>query len=486
MSHVLEEERIRTILLTMGVVANIALLGYFKYRNFFLDSLNSIFSTHFSFTNLLLPLGISFLTFQKIGFLADVYSRQVKSVHLSDFLLFTLFFPRTIAGPIVRYNSIVPQFENVAHVSRRADLTVGICLFSIGLFKKAVIADNIGQFVPTTFDVTQWNQEPDLFTAWCGVFAYAFQLYFDFSGYSDMALGAARMLGIRLPMNFNSPFKAASIIEFWGRWHITLTNFLTAYIYTPIVLNFTRKRLARGQPVLQGKRSTATSIVSLVALPTLITMILSGLWHGAGWQFVLWGALHGVYLTINQSWRILRARFWPPGWDYERIMKPVGCVLTFIAVMVAFVFFRAPTVSSAFSILGGLVGLNGFESYYPELLKNFGIAVPTSLMRVLKMEIISPWFWIGILLLIVTLLPNSLELLRKFQPAQDFPMDFGAISSKQTIHSTSKVHTLFARFDQLTREGVSLNYLTALATALLCFLGILAINSGSTFLYGQF
>lgn len=493
----LSRERLRRVLFVAGVATNVAFLGYFKYTSFFLETANTLLATHFDLKPLILPLGISFITFQNIAFLCDVQSQQVKAFRFFDFLLFTLFFPRAIAGPIIHYEEVVPQLVNIKPRRFMTDAAVAVSLFSIGLFKKTVISDGVARFEGSTFDFP-WDQPLTLLNAWIGVLAFTFHLYFDFSGYSDMALGIARMFGVRLPMNFNSPFKARSILEFWGRWHITLTRFLTAYAYTPIVLHLTRVRLAKGKPVLEGKRSTPSALAILVGLPTIITMAISGVWHGAGWQFVVWGLLHGTYLTINQIWRILRPRFWPSQISYERVMKPVGFALTFCAVVTAFVFFRASSVTSALLILGSMVGSNGILPPDVQVLQNLYGRVPWSLITFLQP--IEPFVWIFILFLAVTLLPNSLQLLRRFQPALDFPdppeeprMSRAARSSAVPQHAAEKrphagaiLRRAWAALRHLEHQGISLNHVTATITALLCVLGIIALGRSDAFVYGKF
>jgi alginate O-acetyltransferase complex protein AlgI len=440
-----------------------------------------------------LPLGISFLTFQKLAFLADVHSGEIAAVSLCDFLLFTLFFPRAIAGPIVHYQEIVPQFARITAQRISTNLAVGVCLFSIGLFKKVVIADGLAPFVSAVFDppldASLADPAPGLLAAWASILAYTFQLYFDFSGYSDMALGSARLVGIRLPMNFNSPFKATSVAEFWGRWHITLTRFLTAYIYTPLVLHLTRARLARGKSVLQGKRSTFSALMRLLALPTLVTMTISGLWHGAGWPFVCWGALHGIYLTINQSWRLLRPRFWPAIRSYDRVMQPLGWLLTFIAVVIALAYFRASSVAAASTVLAGMAGLNGVEPHNIQLLERLGGTLPASRLLPRAFE------WIFVLLLLVTRLPNSLELLRRFQPALDSPP--GQEPAATTDVAPSALREAPGAGPSRARQTLrgllcprspemSLTWRAALFIALLTVLGLLGLQRGGAFLYGQF
>lgn len=480
-----EKQRLRSALLAIGIAANIALLSYFKYKNFFLDTANSLFATHYEISKALLPLGISFLTFQKIAFLADVHSGQVKSMPIRDFLLFTLFFPRTVAGPIIHYEEVMPQLARTDTQSIANNLAVGVALFSIGLFKKTVIADGIAQFVPSV--VTPYSDmPPGLITAWTGMLAYTLQLYFDFSGYSDMALGVARTFGVRLPMNFNSPLRASSIVEFWNRWHISLTRFLTTYVYTPLVMHITRKRMAENKPILRGKRTALSAMIILIGWPTIITMTISGFWHGAGWQFVAWGLLHGIYLTINQCWRMVRPRFWPDQMTYERVMKPAGFVLTFFAVVIALVFFRADSIAAALAVLRGMVGMNGVFSQDIQLLQNIGVEVPWPLRMILQP--LTAVYWIVGLLFVATLMPNSLELLRRFQPALDFPESapIAPTAGPPHILILRSLHTAWASVARLRYQGVILNSVTAVIASLMFVLGVMALNRGGAFLYLEF
>ena len=480
--------RLRSALYLTGIAANILFLGYFKYKSFFLGTFDTVFGAHFALTPLLLPLGISFLTFQKIAFLSDVKSKVIETVPLQEFLIFTLFFPRTLAGPIVHYHELVPQLADPDPHELSQNVCVGIALFSIGLFKKSVLADGLASLT----DYQDGGPIPLAF-AWSGTLAYLFQLYFDFSGYSDMAIGAARFFGVRLPMNFNSPLKATSIIDFWSRWHITLTRFLTAYIYTPLVLHLTRSRIAQGKPILRGKRSTATAIANLVALPTLVTMGLSGLWHGAGWQFVIWGLLHGIYLTVNQAWRMLRPRFWANQRSYDAVMGPVGFLLTFFSVVVAIVFFRAESIDSALSTLGAMAGFHGVLPTHAQALRELGI----HFNWIVIWEPFEAFTWLVPLSLMVTLLPNSLELLRRFRPALDFPEGepfiddapgktrlLSGLQPKSRLHlyATALGHVCM----RVAGEGLTGSRLTAWLLALLTVLGLMALNHTSKFIYGQF
>jgi alginate O-acetyltransferase complex protein AlgI len=492
-----ENSRSRTALFVMGIAANVAFLGYFKYSNAVLETANAVVGTHFAATPLILPLGISFLVFQKVAFLADVRSGQVKAVPLLDYLLFALFFPRAIAGPIVHFGELAPQFSSINPRNRALHIAVGICLFSIGLFKKAVIADRLAAFVPLAFG-DGGAAPPALLESWCGVLAYTLQLYFDFSGYSDMALGVARMCGVRLPMNFNSPFKAKSIVEFWSRWHITLTRFLTAYIYTPIALALARSRAAKGKPILAGKRSRPSAIAFLMGLPTLITMIICGIWHGVGLQFAVWGVLHGIYLTVNQTWRILRPRIFADHQTYERWAQWPGRVLTVGAVVVAMVFFRASSVTEASSILASMAGLHGIFPFYIGLLQRAGERMDwrTEWYLLKETQTLSASTWIAILFFAVIEFPNSLQLLRQFQPALEFPEEgneqpatLPAGMPRPDLAPTSlhtRIRSAWTGAMTLQREGVLLSRTVALAIAILLVIAVAAVDQGEGFQYGAF
>jgi alginate O-acetyltransferase complex protein AlgI len=314
----------RFAVLTVGVTGDLLVLGIFKYAGFLAANLNAVFATGFS-VNILLPVGISFYTFTQIAFLVDAYRGKVAHYRLPHYALFVTYFPHLIAGPILHHKDMIPQFERAE--SKRPDphlILCGLIIFAIGLFKKTCLADGIQPLVALAFGPSP----PSFDQAWIGALAYTFQLYFDFSGYSDMAIGISLMFGIFLPLNFNSPYKAASIIDFWRRWHMTLSRFLRDYLYISLGGN---------------RHGTVLRYVNL-----MVTMALGGLWHGAAWTFVIWGVLHGLYLCINHAWNNFGPATAP---RFERVASLAGFVLTFLSVVVAWVFFRADSVSSAISIL---------------------------------------------------------------------------------------------------------------------------------------
>ena len=317
------------------------------------------FGANFILLHIILPLGISFITFQKIAFLIDVQAGRVKDFTFREYCTFVLFFPQLIAGPIVHYREMMPQFATATCRFDKENFAVGLTLLFFGLFKKGVLADNIAPLVTPIYEHSAAAGHTPFLLAWMAAVGFTLQVYFDFSGYTDMALGLGRFFGIKLPPNFNSPLKASSIIDFWLNWHMTLTRFLTAYLYNPMVLSLTRRRIAKGRPGFAGRNPPIGAFVSLLVVPLLTTMFISGLWHGAGYGFIIFGLMHGVYLVINHGWRVYAAHRWRDRAAYARIMKPVGWALTFVAVTTAMLFFRATTVRSAVDLVKGVFGLNG-------------------------------------------------------------------------------------------------------------------------------
>jgi len=346
-------------LLVLGIAGNLALLGYFKYLVFVLDVLDTAAGTGWTLGAVALPLGISFFTFQQIAYLVDAADGVSRERDFGRYALFISFFPQLIAGPIVHHREMLPQLDRGgAFRARMDDVAVGLAVFAVGLFKKVVIADGLAPYADAAFVDAAAGAPLTMVEAWGASVAFTFQIYFDFSGYSDMAVGLARLFGIRLPVNFASPYKAASIVEFWQRWHVTLTRFLTAYVYNPVSMALTRARMRRGLPPVRG-RPTPGAFAVLLAAPTMLTMGLAGVWHGAGWQFVVFGLLHGTYLVANHAWRAFRhvgGRRRPPP---SAAARAGSVALTFACVVVAMVFFRAEDVPAALSVLGGMAGLNG-------------------------------------------------------------------------------------------------------------------------------
>lgn len=322
-----------------GVVVNLVALGYFKYVNFFIENINWITGTEFDLDPVLLPLAISFFTFQQISYLVDTYKNIVKERNFTDYCVFVTFFPQLIAGPIVHHKEMMPQFSQLSKEAVNINnFATGLAIFVIGLSSKVLIADNISSIADRVFAEAEGGANLTLLEAWGGAITYTLQLYFDFSGYASMAIGLSLMFGIRLPLNFNSPYKSQSIIDFWRRWHMTLSQFLRDYLY--IVLGGNRKGVSRRY------------------LNLLLTMLLGGLWHGAGWNFLIWGGLHGLYLVINHGWRNQVSNYmgvFVHSWGYRLF----SWSLTFIAVVVAWVFFRATTFEGAFHMVQSMLGFNG-------------------------------------------------------------------------------------------------------------------------------
>ena len=367
----------RKALLILGLAWNLGILAYFKYADFFIGSLDATLHLDWPLLHVVLPLGISFFTFQKIAYLCDIHAGIAKPGALNDFALFVFFFPQLIAGPIVHHAEVMPQFRAMAAAPRAREAedyaqhaAIGLTLLIIGLFKKVCIADQLAPFAIRVFDqAAAGTHHIGLLAGWQGALAYTVELYADFSGYSDMASGLARLFGVTLPANFNSPYQSTSIIEFWRRWHMTLSRFLRDYLYVPLGGN--RKGPARRY------------------LNLMLTMLLGGLWHGAGWTYVAWGGLHGLYLLVNHAWRSFRL---------FRLPKLASGALTLFAVICAWVFFRASDFPSAANILAGMFGLHGQGDPLPGVKKGTGLILA------------------AVALSATLLLPNSQQIMRRFAP----------------------------------------------------------------------
>jgi alginate O-acetyltransferase complex protein AlgI len=405
--------------LILAIAFNLLLLGYFKYFNFFIDNLNRLTGAGLENAPILLPLGISFFTFTQIAFLVDSYQGKAREYNFVHYTLFVTYFPHLIAGPVLHHKEMMPQFGERTSCKINIDnVAVGLSIFILGLAKKVLLADSLAGYATPIFDAVHRGGEPMLVESWIGALSYTFQLYFDFSAYSDMAIGLSLMFNIRLPVNFDSPYKATSIIEFWRRWHMTLSRFLRDYLYIPLGGN--RK----------GKLRRHANL--------MVTMLLGGLWHGAGWPFVIWGGLHGCYLIINHGWLELKNRMnWQNG---GRMAQFFGRLLTFLAVVVGWVFFRAETLQDAIDILRGMTGRNGCSfsrklatSGIAPFLKSMGVSFKGTL-TLTELGSGKAFKLLLAALLIAFYFPNLQQIFARYRPAlTDLPQtvnENGQVSPK--------------------------------------------------------
>ena len=395
------QKKSNKVLLAFGIIVNLTLLVYYKYANFFVENLNILLKGDLVFESVILPLAISFFTFQQITYLVDIYQQKVKESSFLNYTLFVVFFPQLIAGPIVHHNEMMPQFlKDTMYKLRLKNLTIGLTIFFIGLFKKVVLADGISVHANSVFQAAELGVELTFFESWGGVLAYSLQLYFDFSGYSDMAIGLARMFGITLPINFFSPYKSTSIIEFWRRWHITLSRFLRDSVYIPLGGN----RLG-----LPRRYFNLT-----------FTMLLGGLWHGAGWTFIVWGALHGFYLIINHGWLWFKNKI-----DLNNKSLTgfyFSWFITFFFITIAWVVFRAETINGAIRVYEGMFMFNGISipqrlQGVEKIILNVFPGAPIIAGGLGSFGSSSGMIKIILLLFIACKLPNTLEWLQKYNPA---------------------------------------------------------------------
>lgn len=438
-------------LATAAVVANLALIVYFKYSAFGVEQLNALTGGTLAVPAVVLPVGISFYTFQNITFIVDAYRGRVREHSLVRYGVFVSFFPHLIAGPIVHHADIMPQFDRLEKNAKLDDLAAGIGLFAIGLAKKTLIADPLGALASPMFDMAASGAEVNMVSAWIGVLAYSFQIYFDFSAYSDMACGIALMFGIRLPVNFFSPYKAASIIEFWRRWHMTLSRLLREYVYIPLGGN---------------RRGPAMRHVNL-----MLTMLIGGLWHGAGWTFVLWGGLHGCYLVANHTWRNTLGRRIDLG-----LLAPC---LTFLAVALAWVPFRAVDLDTALRIFEAMAGAGvvALPLEAAQMLRHLGWD-PDALGLAVYAENFRADYYLGVGTLVIAALvaclaPNSIQIMAPARPVL-YADDLLAEGRKTTPFWSA------FRFRPTTLAGI--------LTGLLLVVEFKIVNSAaqSEFLYFQF
>jgi alginate O-acetyltransferase complex protein AlgI len=439
--------------LVLGIALNLGLLGYFKYANFFVENLNLLTGASWNLERVFLPLAISFFTFQQISYLVDAGQGKTREYNFLHYCLFVCFFPQLIAGPIVHHKEMLPQFMRAESLRPEwSNFAVGISIFAIGLFKKTVIADSLSAYVGPVYDDPAASVNLDLFVAWGSTLAYKFQLYFDFSGYSEMAIGCARLFGVKLPVNFFSPYKSLSIIEFWRRWHITLSRFLRDYLYISLG---------------GSRRGKARRYINL-----FLTMLFGGLWHGAGWPFVIWGALHGSYLMINHAWSgAIRVA----GLDLEenRAYQLFCWLMTFLAVVVAWVYFRAPSLEQGNNILWAMTGANGAQlpagiaarlGDSVDILQSMGITVRMGGGSMLLTNAL----WVIAAGLVALIMPNVAQQFHRYEPVL------------YEHEASFKLHR--------DRAVFSWRYSTywAATTALLGLLGILTLTQISEFLYFQF
>ncbi|MDB4754134.1 MBOAT family protein [Akkermansiaceae bacterium] len=403
--------------LILGVSANLALLGYFKYSNFFLDSLYSLAGVDYNFRHIILPLAISFYTFQQITYLVDLSKDPSDEKPYLDYLLFVTFFPQLIAGPIVHHREMMPQFLKRPSRTQCLEMfSLGLFLFGIGLFKKVVVADTFSPWVGAGFSSATTLT---LIDSWVVALSYTFQLYFDFSGYSDMAIGLAMMLGIRLPWNFNSPYKSLSIQDFWRCWHMTLSRFLRDYVYIP----------------LGGSRCSKRR----VQINLFLTFLLGGIWHGAGWTFIIWGALHGVACIIHRAWT-------QSGMKLPRIG---AWILTFLFVNFAWVFFRAENLTDAFHVLGAMIGLDGvgISPKIAEKLSFIGDFVTQNegFMPGIQSKP-GAILMIAVAFVVTIFLPSSYRLSQTFKPCLKSAIAIGLLLAVSIVHLDRLSEFLYFQF----------------------------------------
>lgn len=384
--------------LSAGVIFNLGLLGYFKYAGFFIENLNGLGLWLIPLPDIVLPLAISFFTFQQIAYLVDVSRGECEEYQFLHYALFVLFFPQLIAGPIVHHREMMTQFEKLR---RREDLwpdiAIGLTIMSIGLFKKVVMADSLAQYADPLYAAAAQGAPINSIDSWIATFSFSLQIYFDFSGYSDMAIGSARLFGIRLPENFRSPYKAASIIDFWRRWHMTLSRFLRDYLYIALGGN---------------RHGSGRRYLNLFA-----TMLLGGLWHGAAWTYVIWGGMHGLYLSVNHAWRTITSNLGMQDFFSSPWLTPLYIFVTYIASALAFVVFRAADVQSAIAIV--VPGFTGFSLQSAPLLNQTSSeSLLGQYFAAMGMEqsYLPVYTLLAVSAFVCWSLPNTQEYMRRYDP----------------------------------------------------------------------
>ncbi len=422
-------------LLTGGILVNLAMLGYLKYTNFFVDVANQTTNVGLSHFDIVAPIGVSFFTFVQIGFLIDAYNGQLVRHNFARYIVFAAFFPTVTAGPLVMQREMMEQLaepqQNAFDLRR---VMIGLAMFGMGLFKKVVMADSIAPFADTIFNGVQTGMGFDAATAWTGALSYTLQLYFDFSGYSDMAIGLGTIFGVKLPLNFDSPFKATNISDFWRRWHMTMTRFFTAYIYSGLAMSGMRKAMT-------SRASRMARFFLSAAIPSFLTFLFAGVWHGAGWNYIVYGAMHGAAIAIFLGWREL-SKF--------KFAPPIAWALTMLTVVCGLVMFRAADLPTAFGILGHMFGL-GHDAFGA---KAIAYDIPQALSLIVIFSAVT------------LLLPNTQQILHHDWPVvdskpKDIALDAGLVAWNPTFSS-------------------------AVITAFVFTIGVASIGASSSFLYYKF
>lgn len=422
-------------LLFGGIAANLGILGYLKYTNFLIDVANQVAGSSYAHFDIAVPLGVSFFTFIQIGFLIDAFNGQLIKHDFARYVVFTAFFPCVTAGPLVMQREMMEQLSNPkspAFDVRR--VTIGLTMFAMGLFKKVVLADSIAPFADSVFTGAQGGLSLDAATAWMGALCYTLQLYFDFSGYSDMAIGLATIFAIKLPLNFDSPFKATNISDFWRRWHMTMTRFFTAYVYSGLAMYGMRQGMA-------WRLGRVGRFLLVAALPSLITFMVAGAWHGSGWTYLIYGVMHGLAIATFLAWR---------EFSNVKLPAPAAWLATMVTVVSALVMFRAPDVTTAFTMLGKMWGMSAALSKGQQL--SFDSAQALSMIVIMGA--------------ITLLLPNTQQILHHEWPVVDSKPDEAASAAGLVAWRPS--------------------FGTALVTACIFTIGITSIGASSGFLYYKF
>ena len=422
-------------LLAGSIATNLVMLGYLKYTNFFVDIANQVTGAGFVSYDIAVPIGVSFFTFVQIGFLVDAYNGQLLRHNFTHYVIFAAFFPTVTAGPLVMQREMMEQLGDPRHKAfELGRVMIGLTMFAMGLFKKILIADSIAPFADAVFDGAHSGFGLTASTAWIGSLSYALQLYFDFSGYSDIAIGLGTIFGIKLPLNFDSPFKATNISDFWRRWHMTMTRFFTAYIYSGLAMAGMRKAMT-------SRASHFGRFFLSAALPSFVTFLCAGVWHGSGWTYVIYGAMHGVAIAIFLGWREF-SKF--------QLSPALAWALTMMTVVCGLVVFRAPDLTTAFRLFHSMFGLGGFVPV--------ANAIIIDMAQALSMVVIFG--------AITLLLPNTQQIVHHEWPVVDAkPADVARNAGLVTWRP---------------------NFTSAILSAVIFTIGVASITTTSSFVYFKF